>query len=159
MEERGDEEELRLFKALSSRTRMEILKRLRERRRTLSELSRELNLSKAALHEHLSKLGEAGLVERVDSPSRKWVHYELSGKGREIAGPEGIRIKLFGILAVLAFFAGILEVYRFATERVAPKEGKGILPALPGSAHLLFGLVLFLVGVLLLHLVYRSRRR
>jgi DNA-binding transcriptional ArsR family regulator len=42
MEEKGGEEELRLFKALSSRTRMEILKRLRGRRRTLSELSREL---------------------------------------------------------------------------------------------------------------------
>jgi DNA-binding transcriptional ArsR family regulator len=159
MEEKGGEEELHVFKALSSRTRMEILKRLCERRRTLSELSRELNLSKAALHEHLSKLGEAGLVERIDSPPRKWVYYELSPRGREIVSPEGIRIKLFGILAFLAFFAGILEVYRFVTEKVPPTEGKGILPALPGSAHLFFGLVFFLVGVLFLYLVYRSRRR
>lgn len=76
-----------MLKVLVSDTRIDILKRLDERRKTVTELSRELNLTKATVHEHLSKLFGAGLIRRNDETRHKWVYYELTRKGREILHP------------------------------------------------------------------------
>ena len=54
-----------------------MLKSLKERRKTVAELSREPNLSKSTIHEHLTKLMEIGFVERKTNPNRKWFYYEL----------------------------------------------------------------------------------
>lgn len=62
--------------ALASSTRIKILKKLRKRRMTLTEQSKELNISKTAVKEHLDKLVEAGLVEKADK-GRKWIYYAL----------------------------------------------------------------------------------
>ncbi|MFB6215945.1 MAG: ArsR family transcriptional regulator, partial [Candidatus Aenigmatarchaeota archaeon] len=42
-----------VFKALSSDTRMNILRNLSERRMTVTELSDSLEVSKSTVHEHL----------------------------------------------------------------------------------------------------------
>jgi len=72
--------------ALASDTRLEILKKLDERRMTLSELSKTLGLSKTAVKEHLDILLEVGLIIKVDR-DRKWVYYELTKKGKNILHP------------------------------------------------------------------------
>jgi DNA-binding transcriptional ArsR family regulator len=81
------------FKALASDVRVGILKRLDLRRETVTDLSNLLDLSKPTLLEHLEKLQAAGLVKRVDE-GRKWIYYELSGKGRKILHPERVAITL-----------------------------------------------------------------
>jgi len=68
------------FKALSSDTRLDILKALCERKKTITELAESLNLSKSTVHEHLTMLIKSGLVKRIDSKN-KWVYYSLTWKG------------------------------------------------------------------------------
>ena len=81
------------FKALASEVRIEILKRLDDRRQTVTDLSNFLSLSKPTLLEHLEKLQAAGLVKRLEE-GRKWIYYELSDKGRKILRPERVAIVL-----------------------------------------------------------------
>lgn len=81
------------FKALASEVRVDILKKLDERRQTVTDLSGLLDLSKPTLLEHLEKLQAAGLVKRVDE-GRKWIYYELSQKGKKLLHPEKVAIVL-----------------------------------------------------------------
>ena len=69
----------RLLKVLSSKTRLEILKRLSESQMTLSDLARVLDFCKSTVFEHLKMLYEAGLVYRITG--RKWIYYRLSKHG------------------------------------------------------------------------------
>ncbi len=62
-------------------TVLRILKALRERNKTLSELSREVGVTKPTLLYHLSKLSERGLVKKVQN-GNKFVYYFLTEKGR-----------------------------------------------------------------------------
>lgn len=95
------------FKALASEVRVDILKKLDERRQTVTDLSGLLDLSKPTLLEHLEKLQTAGLVKRVDE-GRKWIYYELSQKGRKLLHPERVAIVLAlssaAVLAVIGMF-------------------------------------------------------
>ena len=96
------------FKALASEVRVDILKKLDERRQTVTDLSGLLNLSKPTLLEHLEKLQAAGLVKRVDE-GRKWIYYELSQKGRKLLHPEKVAIVLaLSSAVVLAAVGGFL---------------------------------------------------
>ncbi|MEE9224326.1 MAG: winged helix-turn-helix domain-containing protein [Thermoplasmata archaeon] len=81
------------MKALSSEARGRILKALDEKKMTLSDLSRELYLSKPTLKEHLAKLESTQLVRKADE-GRKWKYYSLSRKGRQILHPGLIRFKI-----------------------------------------------------------------
>jgi DNA-binding transcriptional ArsR family regulator len=76
------------FRALASSTRLTVLKALDERRKTLTELSRDLNLNKATVHEHMALLTAAGLVKKRDDEGRKWIYYELTWTGQRILHPE-----------------------------------------------------------------------
>jgi DNA-binding transcriptional ArsR family regulator len=76
------------FRALASSTRLTVLKALSERRKTLTELSRDLNLNKATVHEHMALLTAAGLVRKRDDEGRKWIYYELTWTGQRILHPE-----------------------------------------------------------------------
>lgn len=76
------------FKALASATRLTVLKALDERRKTLTELARDLQLNKATVHEHLGLLLAAGLVRKRDDEGRKWIYYELTWTGQGILRPE-----------------------------------------------------------------------
>ena len=53
-----------LFKALSSKTRMEILKRLLHQEIHISELSRELNISVPVMSRHIKILEKVGLIKK-----------------------------------------------------------------------------------------------
>jgi DNA-binding transcriptional ArsR family regulator len=76
------------FRALASSTRLTVLKALDERRKTLTELSRDLDLNKATVHEHMQLLTAAGLVRKRDDEGRKWIYYELTWTGQRILHPE-----------------------------------------------------------------------
>lgn len=92
------------FKALASSTRLTVLKALDERRKTLSELARDLTLNKATVHEHLQLLLAAELVRKRDDEGRKWIYYELTWTGQRILHPEATTS--FSVLLGLAGLAG-----------------------------------------------------
>lgn len=96
------------FKALSSEARVRILMALDSKRMTLSDLSRELELAKPTLKEHLDKLDSARLVKREDE-GRKWIYYSLSGKAKRILHPERTRFKiLFSFSISLIILAAVI---------------------------------------------------
>ncbi|MFA5357721.1 MAG: winged helix-turn-helix domain-containing protein [archaeon] len=93
------------FKALSAGSRVSILKNLRERRKTLSELSRQLSLGASTVKEHCDILRKAGLIILVDE-GRKWKYYSLTKKGQQIVAPsvyEGAQFLVMLCIGALAF--------------------------------------------------------
>ncbi|MFW6230440.1 MAG: ArsR family transcriptional regulator [Nanoarchaeota archaeon] len=95
------------FKALASDKRVEILKQLDIRRKTLTELSDHLGLAVATVKEHMEHLASSDLIKLVDE-GRKWKYYELTGKGKAILYPE--QKKIWVMLASL-FFMLLLSGY------------------------------------------------
>ncbi len=99
--------------ALASDTRLEILKALQPMRRTVSQLSEALNIDKAAIHRHLKKMEEGGLVKRFEDHG--FVYYGLSWKARDLMSPnENTKIVIlissmfvFSILAALLLVIGL----------------------------------------------------
>lgn len=76
------------FKALSSDTRLAVLRALDERRKTGTEVARDLGLNKATVHEHMQVLVAADLVRKRDDEGRKWIYYELTWQGQKLLHPE-----------------------------------------------------------------------
>ena len=66
---------LRIFHALSDRTRLEILERLRAGERCVCELTDALDAEQSRLSFHLKVLKDAGLVH--DRRDGRWTHYTL----------------------------------------------------------------------------------
>ncbi len=62
-------------KALSSPVRVKILKLVKQRPHTLTEVSNALGISKTNAKTHLKKLVAAGLIE--EKPRSKWKYYSL----------------------------------------------------------------------------------
>ena len=59
------------FKALASDTRLNILKTLDGKKMSLKDISKATGLNKATLHEHLTKLTEAGIVKRKEREGQR----------------------------------------------------------------------------------------
>lgn len=116
------------FKALASEVRVGILKRLDDRRQTVTDLSNFLSLSKPTLLEHLEKLQAAGLVKRLEE-GRKWIYYELSDKGRKILRPERVAIVLALSNAAALMALGIVALL------VSANIGFLAAPARPNPAQ------------------------
>src|SRR2546422_8063458 len=97
------------FRALASEVRVEVLKRLDELRMTVTDLANALQLSKPTLLEHLEKLQTAELVKRIDE-GRKWIYYELTGRGKKILHPERVTIVVSLCLSMFLAAAGIFAL-------------------------------------------------
>lgn len=99
------------FKALSSESRVSILKNLNNRRMTLSELSKKLNLENSTIKEHCTILVNADLIKQIDE-GRKWKYYELTNKGKNLIQPnlsEQIRVLVVLCLGAV-LFGGLLTL-------------------------------------------------
>lgn len=79
-------------------TALKILKALQKRNKTVSELSRELKISKATVFYHVRRLRKKGLIARLEN-GNKFVYYSLTEKGREL-----IRVTLSMIVSALASY-------------------------------------------------------
>lgn len=108
------------FDVLSSGLRIEILKRLDERAKTVSELSREISFYKSAVHRHLSRLVESGLVKRRDGDN-KWVYYCLTKKGEKILHPQKTEIAILLSTAILSLLGGIISAYYYVQGKVVER--------------------------------------
>jgi len=86
--------------ALASDSRLEILKALIVERRTLSQLAEHLNVDKAAVHRHLKKLEDGGLVKR--SEEHGFIYYALTWRSRGLISPEeNVKIVVLLSLSIL----------------------------------------------------------
>jgi len=109
----GDEEEKitidrKTFKTLASDTRIGILKSLKVRRKTLSELSKEHHMSVSTIKEHLENLVEAGLIVQIDD-GHKWKYYELTRKGSAVLNPDEKKVWIMLSLSSVAVLAAGLD--------------------------------------------------
>ena len=119
-----------MFRALASETRLNILKNLDGKKMNLKDVSDKTKLNKATLHEHLSKLHEAGLIKRKEREGQKLVYYKLTWKGNSLLHPENNRIIVMFSTTFLALFFGIVGfIYHLKQGRAANKE-RGQEPAL-----------------------------
>jgi DNA-binding transcriptional ArsR family regulator len=72
-----------IVKLLSNQTRFGIMQELSMADKVPTHLSEKLGVSKPAIVSHLADLIDAGLVEKIEEPGRKFVHYRLTQKGRQ----------------------------------------------------------------------------
>lgn len=121
-----------LLKTLASDSRRDILRHLKQRRMTLTELAAALHLGKATVLEHLKKLQESALIVRRED-ERLWVYYELTPKGRRLVTPGRTRFFLvMGLTAAAALVVGVLLTLAI-TQHNAPESGSPTAPALGTS--------------------------
>ena len=107
------------FKALASDTRLDILKALDGKKMNLKDISKATNLNKATLHEHLTKLYEAGLVKKKEREGHKWVYYKLSWKGEGLLHPENTRIVVLFTATFIALGVGIIQLINYIQSKIA----------------------------------------
>ncbi len=95
------------IKALASKTRLGIVKKLQEHRFTQSELSRIFDISIPTAKEHLDVLENVQLIRKMEE-GRKWKYYALTEKGKNIADAEPKKIFVFaGLLSAFHRFVCI----------------------------------------------------
>jgi DNA-binding transcriptional ArsR family regulator len=96
------------LKALAADTRLDILKSLGKRRKTPSELSKELKLATSTVVEHLDKLEDAGLIRREET-GHKWIYYNLTEKGSSLVKPRiPMNFVIVISICIIVFFAGFI---------------------------------------------------
>ncbi len=98
------------FRALASDTRVDILRILDKRRKTLTELADDLGLAVATVKEHMVSLSNSGLII-VKDEGRKWKYYELTEKGKAVLYPE--RKKIWVMIASLIFMVMLASYMSF----------------------------------------------
>lgn len=106
------------FKALASDTRLDILKALDGKRMALKDICKATKLNKATLHEHLSKLNEAGLVKKKEREGHKWVFYKLTWKGECLLHPENTRIVVLFSVTFLTLCMGIVNFVSYVKGQI-----------------------------------------
>lgn len=119
------------FKALSSDTRLQILKALDARRLTVSELGRLLDLNKATVFEHLQQLAKADLVKKEDE-GRKWVYYKLTWKGKNVLHPENVQFMLLLGTSVLSVGGLVAQFTRILSDWTTSSSSSELPTSPPG---------------------------
>jgi DNA-binding transcriptional ArsR family regulator len=120
------------FKSLASDTRVSILKSLDMRRKMLTELSKELDMSPSTVKEHMDSLRKADLVVLKDD-GHKWKYYELTRNGKNILHPGDTKVWILLSLSGLAFFVTVYDMFR-GSVGFAASQSKSITPLLTSGA-------------------------
>lgn len=130
-----------VFEILACDTRIDILKSLDSRRKTNSEISKELSLQSPTVYRHLERLEGAGLIKSVDSKN-KWVYYELTPTGEALINPNKDNSFSIILSSLITYVTTFVIIYTYYT---IPK-----LTSAPLFPHLLEDpyLLLFLAGIL-----------
>ncbi|MCI0503506.1 winged helix-turn-helix domain-containing protein [Candidatus Micrarchaeota archaeon] len=116
------------FEALAVDTRVRILKSLKVRRKTLSEISKEQGMSVSGVKEHLETLEGVGLIEKKDD-GHKWKYYELTKKGSDIVAPRELRVWILLSISTIALVASMIALFSppamMAGQALAPEATDG----------------------------------
>jgi DNA-binding transcriptional ArsR family regulator len=114
------------FEALAAQSRVKILKSLSVRRKTLSELAKELGLSVSTMKEHLDVLANAGLIIQRDE-GRKWKYYDLTRKGSGIVAPRELKVLIMlGISLLLVLGSGWNFINVYSPAQMGQAYGMGM---------------------------------
>jgi DNA-binding transcriptional ArsR family regulator len=105
--------DINTFKALASDTRLDILRTLDGKKMNLNDICKATNLNKATLHEHLTKLNEAGLIKRKEREGHKWVYYKLTWKGEGLLHPENTRIVVMFSTTFISLLIAVILIVNF----------------------------------------------
>lgn len=157
------------FRALGSKTRLEILKKLKSRRMTLSELSDVLGMHASTVSEHLAILERAELVLKNDE-GYKWKYYSLTKDGERLFFPKdtGVVLPIGIILIISGLWDSIMQAPKTLALQAAEKSMAAgatniSAPAIAGAEAPYMsdgGLLLVLAGVLLVsYVAYRRLRK
>jgi len=148
------------MKALSCDTRVDILKLLKKRRMTLSELSKALRKSKPALIKHLDLLTASELVVKEDD-GHKWIYYNLTEKGRMVIPDKKGEKKSFILLlsSIISLITGfsilgfsiLLSYFRVTKPLIMHIAA---FDAISASILMYASIVLLMIGILLSVLFY-----
>jgi DNA-binding transcriptional ArsR family regulator len=111
------------FKVLASDTRLDILRMLDGRPRTVSELGRDMRLNKATVFEHLQVLVQAELIQKIEREGSKWVYYKLNWKGQNLLHPENTTIFVLLGIAGAGLGGAILQLGRMLEWWLAGEGG------------------------------------
>ncbi|MFH0737264.1 MAG: winged helix-turn-helix domain-containing protein [Candidatus Micrarchaeota archaeon] len=98
------------FEALAVDSRVKILKSLKERRKTLTEIASEQGMSVSGVKEHLETLEKVGLIEKKDD-GHKWKYYELTRKGSDIVAPRELRVWILLSMSTIALVAAMFAIF------------------------------------------------
>jgi len=104
------------FRALSSPTRIEILRSALNGDNTTTEISDSLDKSKSTVSDHLQKLTEAGLLEKEEVEGRKRVTYEATGKAKAIVEGRKRKVRFSIATGFVLTIAGTASVGRYAID-------------------------------------------
>ncbi len=105
--------DMNTFKALASDTRLDILRALDGKKMSLNDICKATNLNKATLHEHLTKLNEAGLIKKNEREGHKWVYYKLTWKGEGLLHPENTRIVVMFSTTFISLLIAVMLIVNF----------------------------------------------
>jgi DNA-binding transcriptional ArsR family regulator len=91
------------LKAISSESRLKILKILSCHRETLSDIAKKMDMQKSTIKGHLELLEDSGLIKQIESKNI-WKYYELTNDGKSLVNPYGVKILIaLGISTLIAF--------------------------------------------------------
>lgn len=122
------------FKALSSDTRLHIIRLLRERNHNITELSKKLGLSAPTVKQHLEVLAGSNIVMVIDN-NRKWKYYCLTRKGKNLAEPAKASVfVVVGFAAVVVLAALLLFFVPMQAHYPYYSAGVGMNKMLAGEA-------------------------
>ncbi|BDC36077.1 MAG: ArsR family transcriptional regulator [Candidatus Methanoliparum thermophilum] len=143
------------MKALSCDTRIDILKLLKKRRATLSELSKALKKSKPALIKHLDLLIASEMVVKEDD-GHKWIYYDLTEKGRMVVTDKKSEKKSFilllsSIMTIITGFSILLHYFKITKPIIMHIAAFNTINA---SILMYLSIVLLMIGILLFVLSY-----
>jgi len=138
MDEQGIVLNKDIFEILSSDTRIKILKSLNSRKKTNSELAKELSLESSTIHHHLKQLDETGLITSLDTGNR-WVYYELTPNGIALMNPDG-NTKFSVILSsLITYTTAFAALYTYYT--IPRLQAKPLFPHMAEDPFLLLGII------------------
>lgn len=119
------------LKALSADTRLDILKSLGKRRKTPSELSKELNLAASTVVEHLNKLEGAGLI-RKEETGHKWIYYALTKKGSSLVKPK-VPTQFIIVFSLIIFVVAVGFSYYYLFNYATLTPGRSDMLSIPST--------------------------
>lgn len=136
--------------ALASVTRRNILKKIKLKPMTVSELARELVINKSAIFRHLHILQEADLISKRKNDN-EFVYYELTTKGKDTTEQHGnIKIVILLTTSGFVFIVGLFTIFKSVEKLITPQYWTApsidILQLLIGSAMVLSAALILFFG-------------
>lgn len=125
--------DLESFKALASETRLDILRTLDGKKMSLNDISKATNLHKMTLHEHLSKLTNAGFIKKIEREGHKWVYYKLSWKGESLLHPDNTRIAVMFSMTFISLLFGIYSFVNYIGQKLVTPPPNLLMAPPPDS--------------------------